>query len=81
MLLFSVKRSISKSCYRPLVEVHTSLLHQQRWLSLTSARLSEPDFEAARQWHAKVGSTPIANEIGEISYARSSGPGGQNVNK
>lgn len=41
----------------------------------------EPDFEAARKWFAEHGEWPIQSEIGEVSYARSSGPGGQNVNK
>lgn len=81
MLVFSVKHSISRSCHRPPVEAYSPLLCQRRWLSSTSARLSEPDYDAARKWHAKVGSNPITHEIGEVSYARSSGPGGQNVNK
>lgn len=41
----------------------------------------EPDFEAARKWFAEHGEQPLRSEIGEVSYARSSGPGGQNVNK
>lgn len=52
-----------------------------RWLSSTRVRLKEPDYGAAREWKAQLGTRPVADEIGEISYARSSGPGGQNVNK
>jgi len=42
---------------------------------------AEPDFDAARKWHALNGQRPLPSNIGEVSYARSSGPGGQNVNK
>ena len=55
--------------------------YQQRCFSASTKRLDEPDFAAARTWYAQAGSTPIVKEIGEVSYARSSGPGGQNVNK
>lgn len=54
-----------------------------RWLSTTPIPWSnaESDFDAARKWHAQTGQRPLPDDIGEVSYARSSGPGGQSVNK
>lgn len=39
------------------------------------------ELDVARKWHSEHGEKPIAADIGHVSYARSSGPGGQNVNK
>ena len=38
----------------------------------------EFDYAAAREWYKSF--HPLC-DIGEVTYARSSGPGGQNVNK
>ena len=46
-----------------------------------STSASEEDFDKARHWYAQLSSSPLPREIGEVSYSRSSGPGGQNVNK
>lgn len=43
-------------------------------------RWSEEDYSLARRWHSNLSDEPLPR-IGEVSYARSSGPGGQNVNK
>lgn len=42
---------------------------------------SEEDLAAARKWLANLNAETIPRSIGEVSFSRSSGPGGQNVNK
>lgn len=55
--------------------------------SLSSARdssshASDDDLRAARSWLAGLHAETIPfKSIGELSFSRSSGPGGQNVNK
>lgn len=71
-------RSSSGLCVPATVSLKAESI---RHFSSAIARLSEPDYAAARRWQAQLGTTPIIDEIGEVSYARSSGPGGQNVNK
>jgi protein subunit release factor B len=45
------------------------------------AEHSEEDFAKARKWYAELSESSALRNIGELSYSRSSGPGGQNVNK
>lgn len=45
------------------------------------ANADEADLQAARQWLAKLDPDTIPRDICEVSFSRSSGPGGQNVNK
>ncbi|KAH9879817.1 hypothetical protein J1614_001841 [Plenodomus biglobosus] len=54
----------------------------QRCLVSTRSSASDEELTAARTWLAKLhaGSIPLQS-IGELSFSRSSGPGGQNVNK
>lgn len=42
---------------------------------------SEADMRAAREWLASFDMETIPRKLGDISFSRSSGPGGQNVNK
>ncbi|KAF2096341.1 peptidyl-tRNA hydrolase domain-containing protein [Rhizodiscina lignyota] len=42
---------------------------------------SEQDIAAARKWLAKFDAETIPKSICEVDFSRSSGPGGQNVNK
>lgn len=45
---------------------------------------SEDELTKARQWYNGFARSPveaIPRTLGEVSYSRSSGPGGQNVNK
>jgi peptidyl-tRNA hydrolase ICT1 len=42
---------------------------------------SEDDVRAARSWLQKLDAETIPKSICELSFSRSSGPGGQNVNK
>jgi peptidyl-tRNA hydrolase ICT1 len=54
------------------------------WRSFASRRAelsSDDDLAAARKWLTKFNSTAIPRHVGEISFSRSGGPGGQNVNK
>ncbi|KAF2851242.1 hypothetical protein T440DRAFT_395423 [Plenodomus tracheiphilus IPT5] len=54
----------------------------QRCLLSTQRNASDDELAAARTWLAALHaeSIPLRN-IGELSFSRSSGPGGQNVNK
>ncbi|KAJ6115679.1 hypothetical protein N7523_006096 [Penicillium sp. IBT 18751x] len=49
--------------------------------SNASTRSADRDFELARQWLKSLNSRTIPRHLGQISFSRSSGPGGQNVNK
>ncbi|PYH89246.1 hypothetical protein BO71DRAFT_403219 [Aspergillus ellipticus CBS 707.79] len=42
---------------------------------------ADDDLTAARDWVARLNANTIPRDISEISFSRSSGPGGQNVNK
>lgn len=42
---------------------------------------SEEELQVARKWLEKLHADTIPKNIGELSFSRSSGPGGQNVNK
>lgn len=42
---------------------------------------SPEELRAARKWLAQLHAETIPKSIGELSFSRSSGPGGQNVNK
>ncbi|KAL4906160.1 hypothetical protein BDW74DRAFT_139286 [Aspergillus multicolor] len=45
------------------------------------ADLESEDLAAAREWLSNFNSTTIPRHVGEVSFSRSGGPGGQNVNK
>jgi len=47
----------------------------------TSPQSDEEQLRAAREWLANLDSKTIPRRIGAVSFSRSSGPGGQNVNK
>ena len=42
---------------------------------------NEEELQAARKWLEELDAETIPVNIGELSFSRSSGPGGQNVNK
>jgi peptidyl-tRNA hydrolase ICT1 len=46
-----------------------------------SSDYSEEDLIAARKWLADLNPDTIPRSLSEITFSRSSGPGGQNVNK
>ncbi|KAF2214455.1 hypothetical protein CERZMDRAFT_37911 [Cercospora zeae-maydis SCOH1-5] len=43
--------------------------------------VDDAELQAARQWLSKLAADTISRDICEVSFSRSSGPGGQNVNK
>ncbi|KAF1351888.1 hypothetical protein BDV97DRAFT_265262, partial [Delphinella strobiligena] len=45
------------------------------------ANVDENELDAARKWLAKFDADTIPRNICQVSFSRSSGPGGQNVNK
>ncbi|KAK2800799.1 hypothetical protein FQN51_005939 [Onygenales sp. PD_10] len=49
--------------------------------STASHELSAEELSAARDWLSRLSPRTIPRNIGDVSYSRSSGPGGQNVNK
>ena len=52
-----------------------------RCLSSPAGRHDEQDHEEARTWLAGFNANTIPKNICEVTFSRSSGPGGQNVNK
>ena len=57
-----------------------------RWASLRKfvshpKRSADLDLELARSWLKDLHPNTIPRHIGQVSFSRSSGPGGQNVNK
>ncbi|KIV96629.1 hypothetical protein PV10_00468 [Exophiala mesophila] len=54
-----------------------------RYASTHPHRLETPDYDysAARDWYKNTYRPELLNKLGEFRYSRSSGPGGQNVNK
>ncbi|KAF8475808.1 hypothetical protein BDZ91DRAFT_710358 [Kalaharituber pfeilii] len=53
----------------------------RRALASDAAKDSEEDFQEARRWLSQFTPDSIPREFCDISCSRSSGPGGQNVNK
>ncbi|KAL1967547.1 hypothetical protein VTN77DRAFT_3062 [Rasamsonia byssochlamydoides] len=53
----------------------------KRSAALDGEEPDEEELKAAREWLAKLHSKTIPRHICEVSFSRSSGPGGQNVNK
>lgn len=47
----------------------------------TPASYTEDDLRIARKWLADLNPETIPRNLCEITFSRSSGPGGQNVNK
>lgn len=43
--------------------------------------LTEDEVNIGREWLSRFNSSTLPRDIGDISFSRSSGPGGQNVNK
>ena len=53
----------------------------RRCLSRPAKGVDEEDHREARTWLAKFNADTIPKNIGQFIFSRSSGPGGQNVNK
>lgn len=52
-----------------------------RFASTASAASSDLEVELARKWLKTLNANTVPRHLGEVSFSRSSGPGGQNVNK
>lgn len=78
-----------------MLRISTHCLHlpptARPWLAVASIRrfasgksrtnAREEDLQAARKWLDQLHADTIPKSIGELTFSRSSGPGGQNVNK
>ncbi|KAJ4291161.1 hypothetical protein N0V90_010359 [Kalmusia sp. IMI 367209] len=62
---------------RPLLVAHPIRFASCR----SSGEASAEELQAARKWFAQLNAETIPKSIGKLSFSRSSGPGGQNVNK
>jgi peptidyl-tRNA hydrolase ICT1 len=57
-------------------------LGTRRWATdRRGAEIDEDELTAARAWLTKLDAETIPRTICDVSFSRSSGPGGQNVNK
>lgn len=77
-----------RHCCRPAITLipvtSTPQAVQLRWSSARSGSttVSDEELQKARAWLAALHAEVIPlKTIGELSFSRSSGPGGQNVNK
>jgi len=79
MLLFQnhVIRSFSAT------SLHRQLfcLQNHRVYSQAGSNREEADLEAAREWYRSFSKSSIPTKVAETTFSRSSGPGGQKVNK
>ena len=73
-------RNVSLSRHAELWCISSHGIIQTSRFSTTTSWRDQYDFDAARKWYAGLSKTPLPR-IGEVTYSRSSGPGGQNVNK
>jgi len=65
----------------PSIRSLRAVFSQYRTKSTTSAPPSTEEISLARRWLAKFDPDTIPKRLCELSFSRSSGPGGQNVNK
>lgn len=68
----------------PALRVPIALLRDDKRIYSTrseDSRLEDNDFAKARQWYKDFDAIQTLRDVGEVTYSRSSGPGGQNVNK
>jgi peptidyl-tRNA hydrolase ICT1 len=57
-------------------------LGSRRWATdRRGAEIDDEELKAARYWLTKLDAETIPRSICEVSFSRSSGPGGQHVNK
>lgn len=65
----------------PSIRPPRAIFSQYRTKSVTSGPQSTEEISLARRWFAKFNPDTIPKRLCELSFSRSSGPGGQNVNK
>ena len=82
LMLSRVRRTLC-----PLGEATNSSCRGAPWscnptrIFSTKPESSEDDYARAREWYKGFNPLKSLHDIGEVTYSRSSGPGGQNVNK
>ena len=76
-------RQIISSHFKHLAYNHTIIrtLFVRTRTGDTGELSGEEKQKSARKWLAAYTSNPIPNKICDVTFSRSSGPGGQNVNK
>lgn len=78
--------SLTSMSYRTLLfgsRLQTSRvsLIKRAFSSATRLCSTEAELDSARRWLKTFDKSVIPQTVGDVSYSRSSGPGGQNVNK
>lgn len=72
----ATRPSLFQGTCNPAIVRRSFLSHRQH-----NSDATEEEIAAARKWVDEFHPEAIPKNIGEISFSRSSGPGGQNVNK
>jgi protein subunit release factor B len=72
-----LQRIVAHSNFQSRIPQHARAFASKRGPS----DYSEEDLTAARKWLADLNPDTIPRSLSEITFSRSSGPGGQNVNK
>lgn len=72
--------------WRPCLSASHTLLRPLRFSVSkrafgTDSKPDEEELKKAREWLKDFSTSSIPRDIGSMTYSRSSGPGGQNVNK
>jgi protein subunit release factor B len=65
----------------PLLKRSSKSTFIRAFSNTVSVHTSDTEFDSARQWLRNFNESVIPKTVGDVSYSRSSGPGGQNVNK
>ena len=79
MLLRVYRTTLGQSAVKLQYELQSTYI--QRCYTSQLNLQSKQDFSEARDWMSKFHLDTIPKRICEVSFSRSSGPGGQNVNK
>lgn len=76
--MLRVQRSVFKL---PKLTTQHILLQKRGINDVADQNVEEHDIEAAREWLKNFNTKTIPESITSVSFSRSSGPGGQKVNK
>jgi hypothetical protein len=83
--LISHKASLTPFHSRGYCRLFVCLMHYRSWrINLSFRRFAsraDQDVQIARDWLKSLNAKTVPRHICEVSFSRSSGPGGQNVNK
>lgn len=77
MQRYTLQRLLTRTKPRSAIPQHARAFASKRG----PADYSDEDLAAARKWLADLNPDTIPRSLSEITFSRSSGPGGQNVNK